>query len=240
MISCIILAGGKGSRMQPKESKLSKLKKKLGKSKGSKKGKGSKKSAVMAKKRKIEEKKVTKAFLLLDEKPLVMHVVDTVKKFFPEIVVVVKTNAQQAEMKKLVDDQRVIVVADKSKSFSPVVGIKAGLGRATGQDVFVIGCDMPFVNGVTIFRLINRVKKGVDCIVPSKKIGENREYEPLCAIYKRGVFDDCGQDESMHELIDRHKKLLIPVYNDNVFFNVNTPDDMKQAQEILEQSKAKK
>lgn len=237
MISCIILAGGKGSRMQPeepKESKITKLKKKLQKVK---KGRGKK---AEPKKVEMKEKKITKAFMPLAEKPLILHVFNTVKKFFPEIIVVVKTKSQQADMEKLVSSPKVKVVADNSKSFSPIIGIKAGLRESVGENVFVIGCDMPFVNGVTIFRLINRVKKNIDCIVPSKSVEGERKYEPLCAIYNRRVFDDCGPEDSLHDVIDKSKKLLIPVYNDDVFFNINTPEDLKSAEQMMAEKSDKK
>jgi molybdopterin-guanine dinucleotide biosynthesis protein A len=223
MISCIILAGGKSNRMQPEESKLTRLKKKI-------KKKAKKKVKTKPKK----NPKIVKAFMPLAERPLVMHVHDTVTKFFSEVVIVMKTRAQQKEMQALVNSPKVTVVADKSKSFSPITGIKTGLDYATSENVFVIGCDMPFVNGVTIFRMINRVKKGIDCVVPSKNREGGRRYEPLCAIYSRRVFDDCDPEESLHDVIDRSKKLMIPMYNENVFFNINTPEDLKLAEQMLE------
>ena len=232
MISCIILAGGKSTRMQPEEPKP---KKRASKAKPKKGRKAAKK--VKPKKKKS---KIVKAFMMLDEKPLVLHVYETVRKFFPEIVIVVKTRSQEAEMRKIVSGPKVRVVADKSKLFSPVVGIKAGIEEVEGDSVFVIGCDMPFVNGVTIFRMINKVKKGVECVVPSKTTEGGRRYEPLCAIYDRRVFDNAKADDSMHDIIDSSKKLLIPVYNDSEFFNINTPDDMKHAEQILAVKTAKK
>lgn len=236
MISCIILAGGKSERMQPEESKIAKLKERIKKrAKRGKKGKRDK-----GPKPKKKQPKLDKAFMTLDEKPMVLHVYETVRKFFPEIVIVVKTKSQESEMKKIVSDPKARIVADKTKSFSPVIGIKAGLQEASGEHVFVIGCDMPFVNGVTIFRMINRVKKGVECIVPSKNKDGERRYETLCAIYDRRVFDDAKADESLHDIIDSSKKLLIPVYNESIFFNINTPEDMNKAKQMIDAKAEKK
>lgn len=216
--------------MQPEESKIAKLKERIKKTaKRGKRGEKAKKD-----KPKKKEPKVDKAFMMLAEKPLVLHVYETMRKFFPEIVIVVKTRAQEAEMKKLVSGPKVTVVADRNKSFSPVIGIKAGIQKAGGEHVFVIGCDMPFVNGVTIFRMINRVKKGVECVVPSKATEGERRYEPLCAIYDRRVFDNAKADESLHDIIDNNKKLLIPIYNESIFFNINTTEDMQQAEQIMD------
>jgi len=219
MISCIILAGGKSKRIIEEEAKKDK-------------GKKTKK----AKKAEPTTKPITtsKAFIKLNKRPLVLHVFDTVKRFFPEVIVVVKTKKQQTEMEKLIKGSNVAVVADKSKSFSPVIGIKAALPYATGESVFVVGCDMPFVNGVTIFRLMNKMKKGIDCVVPSKLSEGKRRYEPLCAIYSKGVFRSSKDDESLHDIIDRSKKLLVPMYDDSVFFNINTREDLKLAEKMLE------
>ena len=171
----------------------------------------------------------SKAFVKLGDKPMIVYVLDVVKKFFPEIVIVVKTKKQKAEMEKIVKSSKVTVVADNNKSYSPIIGIQAGIEYVSGEDVFVVGCDMPFVNGVTIFRLMNKVKKSVECVVPSK----SGRYEPLCAIYKKHVFKDCRPDESLRGLIEKCKKLLIPIYDDSVFFNINTRDDLEQAEKLL-------
>jgi|GEM_PF-2568092 len=223
MISCIILAGGKSSRMKP-----DKTAKEI-------KGKDAKGKAAKVKKDKPEGSTL-KAFMILNEKPLIAYVIETVKKFFPEIIIVMKTKTQKNKMERLISSPRISVIADEYKTYSPILGIKAGLKYAGGESVFVVGCDTPFINGVTIFRMMNKVKKGIDCVVPSKA----GEHQPLCAIYKRDVFKGCKPNESLHDLIERSKRVLIPIFNENEFFNINTPEDLEQAEKILEEMKANK
>jgi molybdenum cofactor guanylyltransferase len=202
MVACIVLAGGGSTRMK-------------GAKQGDSSGDG-----------------VNKAFLILGERPIVSYVLETARKFFDQITIVVKSSRQKAEMDGIVRKLGLSgtrVIADNSRVYSPIAGIKAGLEVASGDYVFVVGCDMPFVNGVTIFRLMNRVRKDIDCVVPSS----GGRHEPLCAIYSRNVFDNAELTDSLQEIIERSKKILVPVFDKQIFFNVNTKDDLVHAEKIL-------
>jgi molybdenum cofactor guanylyltransferase len=203
LIGCIILAGGISGR-----------------------GKDSK----------DDEADTSKAFVLLGERPLVEHVLDTVRKFFGDIVIVVKSVKQKADMDKLLKRtgaSGIRVIADNSKTYSPIAGIKAGVECMSEENLFVVGCDMPFVNGVTIFRLMNRVKKDVDCVVPSS----GGRHEPLCAIYSRNLFEGVDPKDDLEGIINKSRKILVPVFDKNTFFNVNTKDDLAKAERMLKESK---
>lgn len=222
MISCIILAGGTSKNMFEKKKVKPNTKAKNAKTK---------------KNVKISE---IKAFIPLCDRPMVLHVVNIAKKFFPEIVIVVNTKKQKLEMEQIIHNSRVIVVVNKSKTLSPVAQIKTGIEYATGDNVFVLGCDMPFVTGVTIFQLINKMKKGINCIIPSKANGEGkRKYEPMCAIYSKRVFAKATADQNLKNIIERCRKICIPIYDESIFFNIDTREDLEKA-EIIMRTKGKK
>lgn len=228
MISCIILAGGRSSRMN--------IKRKETKERVEKKGKKGSKKATLATFEK-EARGKSKAFIKLDGKPLVVHVFDVMKKFFPEIIIVVKTKQQKAEMEKIVADPKVKVVTDKSRVYSPIVGIQTGIEATdpAAKDVFVVACDTPFISGVTIFRMMNKMRKDVDCVVPSK----SGKHQPLCAVYKRSIFKKMAPDESLHNVIENcNKKIQIPIYDDNAFFNINTREDLQKAEAMIKEGKS--
>jgi len=186
-VSCIILAGGKSSR--------------------------------------IEE---DKAFLVLNKQPLIKHVFNHMKNIFSDIIVVVKNEEQKNKMEKILKNVR--IVEDKNEIFSPMAGIQEGVKHAANDYVFVIACDMPFVDEETVKILLSKIKEGVECVVYSK---ENR-YEPLCAAYKKEIFVGCDLKGSLHSLINRtENKILIPFNEDRIFFNINTEEDLEFAEKTF-------
>ncbi len=126
-----------------------------------------------------------------------------------------------------------------------LTGIHAGLSIASSAYSFVVAGDMPFVEPRLMCRLAALSGKD-DVIIP-----QQGEYlQPLCAIYHKNCLPH------IEELLARcHYKILdffhaVPVRHVDVaellpddrqhrsFFNVNSPDDYRQAQELVEQFKA--
>lgn len=188
-VSCIILAGGRSSRLR------------------------------------------NKPFLLLDKKPLISYVLKVAKKFFSDIIVVVKNKSQIKRMEKIVV-KRIKIVEDRTRTSSPIAGIKEGIKHAKNDYVFVLACDMPLIREKTVRELLPRTEEGVDCIAYIWKLGR---YEPLCAIYKKNIFDSCKLKTGLHQLIDSiENKVFVPIGREtNEFFNVNTKKDLKTAKELL-------
>jgi len=188
-VSCIILAGGKSSRLR------------------------------------------NKPFVLLKKKPLVLYVLKVARKFFRDIIIVVKTDKQKERMKKIVS-KRIKVVKDRSRTYSPIAGIKEGIRHVKNDYVFVLASDMPLMIERTIRELLPRTEEDVDCIAYIWKLGR---YEPLCAIYKKRVFDKCRLKTGLHQLIDSiENKVFVPIaIETNEFFNVNTRRDLKTAERLI-------
>lgn len=188
-VSCIILAGGRSSRLR------------------------------------------NKPFLLLDKKPLINYVLKVAKRLFSDIVVVVKNDKQKRRLKRVVN-KRIKIVKDRARTYSPVAGIKEGVRHVKHDYVFVLASDMPLVREHTIRELLPRIEEGLDCIAYIWKLGR---YEPLCAIYRKNVFDNCRLKTGMHELIDGIKnKAFVPIAMEtNEFFNVNTKKDLEMAERML-------
>lgn len=188
-VSCIILAGGRSSR--------------LGKD---------------------------KALLLLNKQPLITYVFNSMEKIFSEIVIVVKNERQKMEIKKIL--KNVKIVEDKNRICSPIAGIEEGIKHITNDYVFVVACDMPFVDEETVRELLSRINKGIDCVAYARN---KNYYEPLCAVYKKQIFTGCDLKESLHSLIDKaENKSLVPVNENNLtFFNINTKKDLEFAKKII-------
>lgn len=191
-VSCIILAGGKSSRLN------------------------------------------NKPFLILDKKPLVMHVFDVVRKIFSEIVVVVKTESQKEELENILSkhSKKIKIVIDDEKVYSPIAGINEGVKHIKNKYFFVVASDMPFLKEKIIRELISRLYHRVECVVYA---WSSDKFEPLCAVYRKDFFDGWSLHGSISQLIQNSEnKVLIPIFKEtNEFFNVNTKKDMKIARALL-------
>ena len=141
------------------------------------------------------------------------------------------------------------VVVDQYPGFGPLAGIHAGLSAANNDLALVVAADMPFVN-VTLLQHMIGLARGYDGVVPyvqdpHKTIGG---LEPLHALYRRSCLPAiakhlaandrqafCFFEEvriravSFEEIRTYDPRLLS-------FFNVNTPEDWREAQWTAEEA----
>ena len=90
------------------------------------------------------------------------------------------------------------VVPDRIAGCGPLGGLDAALAAAKDDAVVVVACDMPFVTGAFLGRLLE-LTRDAEAVVPRTERG----YHPLCAAYTRG----CRAAVS-HRLADRRLKML--------------------------------
>ena len=123
-------------------------------------------------------------------------------------------------------------VADEEPSRGPLGGIAAALSHITGNHLFALAIDIPFMTAAYLRRLCEQVQPGQG-IVP---IIDGRA-EPLTAIYPREAKDQftgalSGTDFSLQplvrDLIAGGKLRPIEVGKDNLrlFRNLNRPQDL--------------
>lgn len=163
-------------------------------------------------------------------KPLIRHVVDRVKEVFDEIYVVVK---ERRPFDEVLEDVKLIT--DKRRDItSPLVGIEAALEEIDTPYVFVVSGDMPFIERDPIKEIISYVAHGWEAVVPKTEKG----FEPLFAVYSRSCLVYVKRSISRGEtrVIGFFPNIrllsLKPSWDERVFFNINTPEDLKRAEEI--------
>jgi molybdopterin-guanine dinucleotide biosynthesis protein A len=171
-----------------------------------------------------------KPLLILNEKPLISYVLNVARKFFSDIVIVVKNKEQKERLEQKI--KKIKIVEDKSKILSPLAGIKEGIKHIKNKYVFVVACDMPFLNEKTIRDMLPRTKENADCIAYWHSL---KKFEPLCTIYKKKIFEKINPRRGLQNLIRRTKnKILIPVSRETlVFFNINTQKDLNYARRLI-------
>ena len=130
-----------------------------------------------------------------------------------------------------------------------VVGLCTALSAARTDWIAVIACDLPFITGKFFTRLAAYDRTGFDAIVP---IQPNGIAQPLCAIYRRktclvaALKSVASDDRSLRSMLKRVRTRFIDFNEfsgienaDRLFLNVNSRDDYRMAQELINRKSSK-
>lgn len=123
---------------------------------------------------------------------------------------------------------------------SSMAGLHSALTLASHDWIFVLACDMPFFNP-SLLELLKRHCNGAQAVVPLL----DGSPQPLCALYHKSVARQTHRLLERDELRlrqflkDRKLKIVfveVPesFLKDQIFFNVNTPEDYQQAQDLCQ------
>ncbi|UFS69894.1 molybdenum cofactor guanylyltransferase [Geomonas sp. RF6] len=169
--------------------------------------------------------KRNKALLPIEGETFIGRTYRKLKVLFPELLLVTNTP-------ELYDFIPCPKVPDFYPGAGALAGIHAGLMHAATQHVFVVACDMPFLNESLIRYLCGRGEEG-DIIIPENHGG----VEPLHAVYSRRCCDPMQESlsEGRYRIIDCFNTLsVVKVSCEEVeridphllsFRNVNTPEE---------------
>lgn len=188
-----------------------------------------------------------KVWLMLDGVPLVERVVQRVLPVAGEVLFSANAPARFEALAAALRDQGIAsqVVADLYPGAGPLAGIHAGLAAAHHDIVLALAADMPFVNLALIAGMVG-LAPGFDAVVPQIAHPATGEltWEPLHALYRRSCLPAIAARLAAGE---RRVQCFLPdvrvraVTVDEIvrfdptglsFFNVNTPDDWRQALEL--------
>jgi molybdopterin-guanine dinucleotide biosynthesis protein A len=164
-------------------------------------------------------------------KPLILRAISTLKSMCGEVILSTNSNAFQSF--------GIRVVGDKMGSIGPMGGIASCLEESATDINLVLSCDMPFVR-MEVFEHLH------------EKIGENwisvpwhgeDKYEPMCGIYRRDALPQMMQhiEQFNPKLPDFFKTIPVTAatideklsfYESHMFFNINTPEQLAEAEKI--------
>jgi molybdopterin-guanine dinucleotide biosynthesis protein A len=183
-----------------------------------------------------------KGLALLVNKPLIMHVLDAVDAVVEEKIVVVSSNLQAEKFAKILGSNAKITV-DKNGIQSPLIGALTGFHEALGEYALLLPCDTPLVSR-DVLALLLELCIGKNAVIPR---WPNGYIEPLHAAYRvkpaleaaekalgEGRLDMRSMVEKMRNI--RYVSTLVFQQFDpqlKMFFNVNTPLDLKKAEALL-------
>jgi molybdopterin-guanine dinucleotide biosynthesis protein A len=171
-----------------------------------------------------------KAIIELASRPLVARVVGTVGSAGLDPVVVAKPDSPLPKL-----DCRVL--AEPSEPHHPLTGIVTALGASAGRGVVAIACDMPLVPSKLLTWLAQMEEPVAVCEV-------NGNLEPLLGRYSPQVAEQLRESldagAPMRQAVAALDPYVIPEDRvarfgdpERIFFNVNTPDDLEEAERLL-------
>ena len=173
-----------------------------------------------------------KALLELGGWRIIERVLDAVRPVVDDVLIVTNTP-------DLYGFLGVPMVPDAYPEHGSLGGIFTGLAAASGDAVFTVACDMPFLHPGVARLVIGRAGQG-DVVIP--RVGE--QLETLHALYAKaclphiearlkagrlkivGFFEDVRVVEVDEAEVARHRA------PDVVFMNVNTPDELARARAL--------
>ncbi len=184
----------------------------------------------------------TKALVELEGKPLVRYVVDQCRLIAEEIVVAIgKDENPEPYLNALPSEIK--TVKDSGTTKSPINGIATGIRQLDADYVLIVPCDTPFVRG-EIMKLFSENVSEFDLAIP---LWPNGYIEPLHAVYKieaiRRVLPSILKNPSSRVVeltfafnsvryigIEQLREFDPYLHS---FFNINNPQDLRLAQDIL-------
>lgn len=183
-----------------------------------------------------------KGLLQLRGKPLVRYILDAVDGVVDEKIVVVSCREQVDRYLEVVDAHARIVF-DEIETQSPLAGSLAGFKVTKGEYSLLLPCDTPFVSR-DVLSLLLELCTGRNACIPR---WPNGYVEPLQAVYHTkpalgaSIAALQAGSHNMQSMLNRlqcirYVSTLVLEQLDpelKTFFNINTPLDLKSAEQTL-------
>jgi len=183
-----------------------------------------------------------KALLYLEDKPLVLHVLDKISEVVEEKMVVVKTKEQENQLRKTLKTRAEIIV-DEYEVQTPLAGAYTGFKHAKNEYALLLSCDMPFISS-DVARLLLEC-----CVNVSAAISRSPEgsIEPLQAAFHAKSAAKAAQTALEHGELEmtgmivcmrnvRYISTLVLRQLDPklyTFFKINGQIDLKRAESLV-------
>ncbi len=175
-----------------------------------------------------------KSFARIDGRTIFERIHHLFKQMFDEIILV--TNDP---LKYL--DYDLAIATDHYSARSSLNGLHAGLFAASGSHAFCVACDTPFIKKELVELVVGEIRSNRDIVIPETSKG----FEPLFAVYSKSCLKPMAyQLENdllkLQGLFHRVRVKKIPEGRLREidpeltsFFNVNTPEDLVRAEQML-------
>lgn len=175
---------------------------------------------------------IDKGLMKLAGKPMIAHVLDTIRPAVDEIIINANRNAEQY------GDFGVAVHADvRDGHLGPLAGLSTGLALLKSSHVFMCPCDSPFIDPRLVSRLALAVLAGDHDVAVA---ADNARLQPVFCVVNRRI------ESSLNDYLDRGERKIDRWFDsvDSVsvacadleasFRNINTEEERQAAEQTLE------
>lgn len=167
-----------------------------------------------------------KGLMMLNGKATVQHVIEQMQPAVDKVIIV----SNNPDYKKF----GLEVIGDLIKDIGPAGGIYSALSHANSNYVFIMSCDMPFINSGAIKLLIEKSNQ-LQITLPEY---ENR-IEPLFGVYSKECLPQLEKlihqgTIKLQDLVSQFELLKVNVdnnelFHESFFMNINTKEDFENA-----------
>jgi molybdopterin-guanine dinucleotide biosynthesis protein A len=183
-----------------------------------------------------------KGLVLLNDKPLILHVIDKVSPLVDSLLVVVSSEKQKKDFSKILDND-IRIAIDTHQTQTPLVGAITGFDTIKSDYSLLVPCDAPLISAEVISFLFEMSFNKL-AVIPRWPSGY---IEPLQAVYHTNLSLVAAKKAfeqghmNMRSMINNLQKvryvstLVLEQLDKNLvtFFNVNTPQDLERAESFL-------
>jgi molybdenum cofactor guanylyltransferase len=134
------------------------------------------------------------------------------------------------------------VIPDRFPGCGPLAGIDAALAATNAELNFILSVDTPFVPQHFVHHLVERAR-GNDALVTYPRLTSG--YQPLCAVYRKefGPIAEAALQSGHYKIDPLFARIPTCTiddielrklgFSDEIFDNLNTPEDWERAQQRL-------
>lgn len=179
-----------------------------------------------------------KALVTLNGIPLIELVLERIRGLVDEVLI---TTNHPSGLRYL----NLPLIPDREPGAGALQGLLTALQAASHDHVLVLACDMPFIHRPLLKHMLSLADRA-DVIVPQRR----GFYEPLHAVYNRQTCRPAVQaalEAGHHRVISFYAAVrVLALREDDLqqigarplhFFNVNSEDDLRQAERLLQEQK---
>ncbi len=162
-----------------------------------------------------------KGLMLLNEKPMIQHVIDVLKPITNQIIIIANSKQYQQFGYPVYEDE----VKDKG----PVGGIYTGLNNSSNLTNIIVSCDTPHISSKLLTYLLTQSLE-YEVTIPVF----NNKVHPLIGVYKTNILpvfkESLNQNQLKLMLVNQLLNTNIVLINENEFDannfkNYNSPND---------------
>jgi len=190
-----------------------------------------------------------KSFLKIGDMTVIEHITLLMKSIFSKVILI--TN--EPELYKFLSIE---LFSDIYRNVGPIAGIHSGLLNSKTKKNFIISCDIPLMNSEMISSIIDYPSEALLTVPKADGF-----IQQLCGIYSKDIIpyieniisNDLTEENRDSSQIKRKCKIhnlitsvpstiiedikVLDGFQDNIFFNMNKPEDYKLIFEFISNKK---